>query len=318
MQALRFDGTVRLEREAPPPLPGPGEALVDVHLAGICATDLEITRGYMGYQGILGHEFVGTVRQSPEGTLNGQRVVGEINAGCGECDWCRRGLQTHCPTRTVIGIQGREGAFAEQIALPARNLHRVPAEISDEEAAFVEPLAAAFRIVEQVPVGPLHRVVLLGDGRLGLLAAQVLALTGCDLVALGHHPEKLALLEARGIRTAAPEEVPTHRADVVVDATGSPEGFAQALALTRPQGIVVLKTTCAGRSPVALAPLVVDEVTVVGSRCGPFAPALRALAERKVDVRPLIAACYPLSDGVAALEHAGRPGVLKVLLDCRA
>ena len=316
MQALRFDNELRCVTDAPAPEPPAGEAVVDVRLAGICATDLEITRGYMGFAGTLGHEFVGTLRRPVGGLPAGQRVVGEINAACGACEWCRAGRQHHCPHRTVLGILGREGAFAEQLVLPAGNLHPGPEGVSDEEAVCVEPLAAAVRILEQVPVGPLHRVILLGDGRLGLLVAQVLALTGCDLLVLGRHPEKLALLDARGIRTGPPDtEVP--RADVVVDATGSPEGFARAMALVRPLGTLVLKTTCAGRSPVAMAPLVVDEVTVVGSRCGPFAPALRALAERVVDVLPLIEARFPLSEGAAALAAARRRGARKVLLDCR-
>ncbi|MDH7567983.1 MAG: alcohol dehydrogenase catalytic domain-containing protein [Armatimonadota bacterium] len=317
MRALRFDGSLRFETDAPEPVAGPGEALIDVHLAGVCATDLEITRGYMGFSGILGHEFVGRVRAAPDPTLVGQRVVGEINVGCGTCDWCRRGAENHCPTRTVLGIQGRPGVFAAQTTLPVHNLHPVPNGVSDEEAVFVEPLAAAFRILEQVPVGPLQRVVVLGDGRLGLLVAQVLAATGCELLVLGHHRRKLELLRARGIDTGlAGERVPP-RADVVVDATGSPEGFAQALSLTRPRGTLVLKTTCAGKSPIFLAPVVIDEVTVVGSRCGPFAPALRALERRQVEVRPLIEGCFPLSEGVAAIAAAQRRGALKVLIDCQ-
>ncbi len=314
MKALVYDGTLRLRDDYPLPALVPGEALVRVRLAGICNTDLEIVRGYMGFRGVLGHEFVGVVEDCADPSLIGQRVVGEINAHCGECSFCRAGMPTHCPNRTTLGIWGRDGAFAEYLTLPIRNLHIVPDEIPDEEAVFTEPLAAALEILEQVPIRPTQRVVVLGDGKLGLLVAQVLALTGCDLLVVGHHAEKLAILARREIATAREGEVDGPPADIVVECTGRPEGFAVAKHLLRPRGTLVLKSTYHGRVEADLTSLVVDEITLVGSRCGPFPPALRLLQHRWVDVRPLIGATYPLEDGIAAFARAAEPGMLKVLL----
>ncbi len=313
MKAIVYDGTLRLETEYPQPAPPPGEALVRVRLAGICNTDLEIVRGYMGFRGVLGHEFVGVVEDCADRSLTGQRVVGEINACCGECPFCRAGMPTHCPNRTTLGIWGRDGAFAEYLTLPVRNLHVVPDEVPDEEAVFTEPLAAALEILEQVSIRPTQRVVVLGDGKLGLLVAQVLALTGCDLLVVGHHPEKLAILARRGIATAREGEA-EGPADVVVECTGRPEGFTAAKHLLRPRGTLVLKSTYHGRVEADLTALVVDEITLVGSRCGPFAPALRLLQRRWVDVRSLIGAVYPLEEGLVAFARAAEPGMLKVLL----
>ncbi|HID86331.1 MAG TPA: alcohol dehydrogenase, partial [Anaerolineae bacterium] len=289
-------------------------ALVRVSLAGICNTDLEITRGYMGFRGVLGHEFVGVIEVCEEPALVGQRVVGEINAACGECPICRMGLPTHCPNRTVLGILGRDGAFAEALTLPIGNLHPVPDSITDEEAVFVEPLAAALEILEQVHVHPTDRVVVLGDGKLGLLVAQVLALTGCDLTAVGHHPEKLAILERRGVDARLSDEALDIKADIAVECTGHPSGFAAARAMVRPRGVIVVKSTFHGTLEMDLSGLVVDEVTVVGSRCGPFPPALRLLERKLVDVRSLISAVYPLDEGVDAFQRAEERGTLKVLL----
>ena len=315
MQALVYDGeALRLREDYPRPVPPPGEALVRVRLAGICNTDLEIVRGYMGFRGVLGHEFVGTVEEAEDRSLIGQRVVGEINAYCGECSTCRAGRPTHCPHRTTLGIWGRDGVFAEYLTLPVRNLHKVPDTISDEEAVFTEPLAAALEILEQVHLRPTDRVVVLGDGKLGLLVAQALALMGCDLLAVGRHREKLAILARRGIPTALESEAEGLAADVVVECTGRPEGFAAARRILRPRGTLVLKSTYHGRVEADLTGLVVDEITLVGSRCGPFPPALRMLQRGLVDVRSLISAVYPLAQGVEAFARAAEPGVLKVLL----
>jgi len=314
MRAIWLEGRrIRLRDDVPVPEPPPGEALVRVYQAGICNTDLELVRGYYPYTGILGHEFVGTVQQGPE-PLRGRRVVGEINAVCGCCSACRAGRRTHCERRTVLGIVGRHGAFADYLTLPVENLHAVPDDVSTDAATFSEPLAAALEIQEQVPLHPGDRVLVLGDGKLGQLVAQTLSLAPCDLLVAGRHPSKLALLGKRGIRTGGPDTVAPGGFDVVVECTGNPDGLGVALSAVRPRGTVVLKSTYAGAVTLEASPVVVNELTLVGSRCGPFAPALRLLAERRVDVEPLIQARYPLRDGLAAFEHAARPGVLKVVL----
>lgn len=336
MKALVFEnGRLRLADDYPVPRPAAGEALVRVLLAGICATDLEIVKGYMGFAGIPGHEFVGVVEQADDPALAGQRVAGEINAACGACDLCAAGLARHCPGRTVLGIAGRDGAFAEYLALPERNLHPLPDTVTDEQAVFVEPLAAAFEIIEQVEVGDGSRVCVLGDGRLGLLAAQVLAARAPALLAVGRHPRNLALLERRGIRTAlAPDRAARARNpgsgvehahdtgggaglppfDLVVECSGSAAGLEAAMALVRPRGTIVLKSTIAGVRQLDLNRLVIDEITVTGSRCGPFAPAIEALASGRVDVRGMVDAEFALDKGAAAFARAAKPGALKVLL----
>jgi threonine dehydrogenase-like Zn-dependent dehydrogenase len=283
-------------------------------LAGICNTDLEIVRGYAGFRGILGHEFVGVVDWAEDPTLMGRRVVGEINASCGGCATCRAGRPTHCRQRSTLGIRGRDGVLAELFWLPAGNLHLVPEHLSDEAAVFAEPLAAACEILEQVQIRPTDQVIVLGDGKLGLLVAQVLALTGCHLVAVGRHREKLAILEARGIPTRIAQPGDEDAADVVVECTGRAEGFEQANHLVRPRGTCVLKSTYHGLVEADLSRLVVNEVTLVGSRCGPFPPALRLLSRDLVDVESLIEAEYPLDDALAAFDHAGKRGALKVLV----
>ncbi|HID89131.1 MAG TPA: alcohol dehydrogenase [Anaerolineales bacterium] len=319
MRALVYDGErLRLREDYPPPVLPPSEALVRVHLAGICNTDLEIVRGYMGFRGVLGHEFVGTVVEcadKAEGrSLLGRRVVGEINAYCGECPTCRAGNPTHCPNRTTLGIWGRDGAFAEYLTLPIHNLHPLPGGLPDEVAVFTEPLAAALEILEQVHVRPTDRVVVLGDGKLGLLVAQVIGLLGCDLTVVGRHPEKLAILARRSIPTVLADETDGLVADIVVECTGRSEGFATARRLLRPRGVLVLKSTYHGRVEADMTSLVVDEISLVGSRCGPFPPALRLLHQGLVDVRPLISATYPLSQGEEAFARAAESGTLKVLL----
>lgn len=319
MRAVVFDGQLRLATDYADPQAPPGEVRVRTTLAGICNTDLEVIGGYAGFQGVLGHEFVGVVDQAQDPDLLGKRVVGEINAACGVCDTCRAGRLTHCSHRTALGIRGRDGVLAEYFCLPARNLHLVPEEIPDRVAVFTEPLAAACQILDQVHVRPSDRVVVLGDGKLGLLVAQVLALTGCNLTVVGRHPEKLAILSdalgrRAGIATQLGDQDLAGSSDLVVECTGRAEGFYAARRLLRPRGTMILKSTYHGLVPTDLSRLVVDEIRIVGSRCGPFPPALRLLAHELVDVAPLIAAEYPLDQALAAFEHAGRRGTLKVLV----
>jgi threonine dehydrogenase-like Zn-dependent dehydrogenase len=310
------DRELSFSRDLQRPEPPPGEALVRVRLAGICATDLELVRGYYPFRGIPGHEFVGEVTAAPDDpSWVGKRVVGEINAVCGSCPTCRAGRPSHCEQRDVLGIIDRHGAFARYLTLPLANLHPVPDDLADEIAVFCEPLAAALQVLQQVQVRPADRVLVIGAGRLGQLLAQVLAITGCTLEVVARHENQRRTLLQRGITPLPPDDVEPGRADVVVEASGSPDGFELALGAVRPRGTIVLKSTYHGRLSTSLTKVVVDEVTVIGSRCGPFPPALRLLRRPElVDPAPLIEARYPLSDGIAALEHAARPGALKVLL----
>jgi threonine dehydrogenase-like Zn-dependent dehydrogenase len=305
---------LELRDNLPQPIPPEGEALVRVLRAGICNTDLELIKGYYPYKGILGHEFVGVVEEGPQSLLN-QRVVGEINASCGECRFCRRQQPTHCENRTVLGIVNRDGAFAQYLTLPIGNLHRVPDGVSTDVATFTEPIAAALEIQEQVRVHPDDKVLVVGDGKLGQLIAQTLALTGCDILVIGHHREKLALLEARGIKVGYPDVVQTRTFDLSVECTGNPEGFRIACQALRPRGTLVLKSTYAGLLTFDASSLVVDEITLMGSRCGPFAPALELLAQNKVNVNPLIQKSYALTEGLTGFEEAKQRGSLKILLD---
>jgi threonine dehydrogenase-like Zn-dependent dehydrogenase len=314
MRALVFDGELRVGDAVPVPVPGDAEAMIRVRMAGICGTDLEIVRGYKGFNGILGHEFVGEVVAAPTQTLKGRRVAGEINVGCGACERCRAGARTHCGRRAVLGILNRAGAFAELVTLPAENLHVLPDTVEDRRAVFVEPLAAAFEMLEQVEVHPGVSVAVLGDGRLGNLCAQVMKLAGAAVTVIGHHDRKLALLRRLNITTAMPQESRAAPYDVVVEATGSSSGLDAALSRVRPRGTLILKSTYAGAAPVDLSPAVVNEVTIVGSRCGPFERAITALACRDVDVEPMIDAVYPLELGLEAMKHAASPGAMKVLL----
>ncbi|MCA1844298.1 MAG: alcohol dehydrogenase catalytic domain-containing protein [Actinobacteria bacterium] len=314
MRALHFDGSsLRCLDDHPDPVAGPGEAIVRMRLAGICSTDLQILAGYMGFTGVPGHEFVGEVVDGPA-ELGGRRVVGEINYACGHCPTCVEGLRRHCPQRRVMGILGADGAFAEYLAVPVTNLHVVPDGVSDRAAVFTEPLAAAFSILEQVTVGPSDDVVVLGDGKLGLLCAQVLANTGATVTLVGKHPANLALVADRGVTTTLLDAwKPTADATCVVEATGSSAGFALAADAVRPRGTLVLKSTVADEHRLSLAPLVINEITVVGSRCGLFPRALQALTDGTVAVTPLIDATFALTDGLDAVAHGARSGVRKVL-----
>lgn len=313
MKALLIDGRgLRLEQDCTIPRPSRGESLVRVVLAGICETDMQIVKGYMSFEGVLGHEFVGVAESGP---LRGQRVVGEINCACQACETCLAGLPGHCPHRSVLGILNRDGAFAEFLQLPDDNLHAVPEDLPTRWAVFTEPVAAAFQVPEQVRLAADVRAYVLGDGRLGNLCAQVLRLHGCHVTVVGKHATKLAVLERMGIPTQLLSETPLRRvADLVVDATGSARGLPLALELVRPRGTVVLKTTIAAEHRLTLAPIVIDEIRVVGSRCGPFPRALEALRKREIDVEPLIHAVYPLRDALDAFERAGQAPALKVLL----
>lgn len=317
MRAIVFDGKPSLQTDYPAPVCGADEALIDVHLAGVCRTDLEILRGYMHFRGVMGHEFVGTVAAGPE-AWKGRRVVGEINCACLQCDMCRRGDSNHCRHRTVIGIDGRDGAFAQQIALPVRNLHLVPDRVPDEHAVFIEPLAAACQILRQVRLEPTSDVVILGDGRLGQLIARVVKTRALAPLLVGKHRSKLQTAETQHIRTVLLGDYePTRSADVVIDATGTAAGFAMAMRAVRPKGIIVLKSTFAAESGMNLATVVIDELTVLGSRCGPFSDAIRALAEGEVEVSSLISRTFGLCEGLRALQAAQSGDCLKVLLDAR-
>jgi len=315
MRAVVLDGVhVSLQADRTAPRPSDGEVLVRVLCAGVCETDLQLIRGYMGFSGVLGHEFVGVAEEGP---FAGQRVVGEINCNCRQCPTCLAGRPTHCPNRTTIGISGHDGAFADYIAVPQHNLHLVPDSLPTDVAVFAEPVAAACQIPAQLSLNRADRVVVLGDGRLGNLCAQVLAGICDSVLVVGKHQEKLALIDALGIETALVANLPAnHLADLVVDCTGSETGLPTALALVRPRGTIVLKTTVAGTQQMPWAPIVIDEVTIVGSRCGPFDRALEALEAGSISVLPMISERFDLSDGVSAIDAARRGGVLKVLIDC--
>lgn len=312
------DGELTWRDDLPEPEPGPGEALIRVERAGICNTDLELLRGYYPFSGIPGHEFVGRV-VSGGGDLDGRRVVGEINASCGHCGRCERGMPNHCASRTVLGIVGRDGAFAELLTLPRGNLHAVPDAVSDDAAVFVEPLAAALRIGEQLDLDSHPAAIVVGDGKLGQLVSRALLASGRDVTVIGRHADKLALLEGRGAHVVSDDradaELREHSFDLAVECTGNPGGFTSALRRLRPRGTLVLKSTYAGALTTDASALVVDEITVIGSRCGPFEPALQLLASGRVTVSDLVSDRLPLHRGVEAFDRARRPGMLKILLD---
>jgi alcohol dehydrogenase len=329
MHALLFDGQLRLVDDYPAPRLMPGEATIRPQLVGICNTDIELTRGYRGFRGVLGHEFVGTVVACEDSSWIGRRVVGEINAACGRCATCRRGDANHCPERTTLGIHGRDGAMTERFNLPIACLHAVPDGIPDEVAVFAEPLAAAVEILEQSHLRPTDRVAVVGDGKLGLLCAQALRLPGCAVAVVGRHPERWDLLRELGIEAhhaesvvRSPLSVATDNGlrttdygqyDVVVDCTGHPSGLELARRLVRPRGRLVLKSTFAGDATIDTSALIVDEIELIGSRCGPFAPALRLLERGLIVTEPLIAGRFALRHGLEAFRAAA--GRLKILLE---
>ncbi len=314
MKALYLKDSLAL-KEIPVPVFSENDALVKVKMAGICNTDLELVKGYMGFEGVLGHEFVGVVEKAANQKWVGKRICGEINFGCAECLYCKRGLSRHCPNRTVMGILKQNGAFAEYVVLPIRNLHEIPESIPNSSAVFVEPLAAGLEILEQIKIEPNCDLAVIGDGKLGLLICQLLRLTGCRLKLIGKHPKKLALAQSWGISTLKVDEMEDRKYDFVVEASGSPSGFARAMQLVRPRGTLVLKSTYQGSLELNAAPIVIDEITIVGSRCGPFEPAIRALENNLVKVDDLIDQTYPFSQALQAFEHAKQPGSLKIILD---
>ena len=314
MKATYFDGKqIILDENFPDPQSD--ETLVRVNLAGICGTDLEILDGYMEYTGILGHEFVGTVEKSRNPTMVGKRVVGEINAGCGKCNSCMNGIQRHCPSRTVLGILKRDGAFAEFLSLPEKNLHVIPDSISNEQAVFVEPLAAAFEIKEQVSLKPEWNVAVVGDGRLAQLIIQVIKLTCSNITCFGKHESKLEGLVQSGIKIKIGIESTDEKLfDLVVEATGSNSGFVDTMKLVKPRGIVILKSTIASRENLDLTPTIINEITLIGSRCGLFKPAIDALASGIISVNSMIDSTFPLEKFEDAIIHAKNPNTLKVFL----
>jgi len=315
MRAIVFDGRATLRKNYADPRAGKGQALLAVRQAGVCKTDLEILKGYMGFRGVLGHEFVGTVIDAPA-EWQGRRAVAEINCACGQCDLCRGGLSSHCRDRTVLGIAGRDGAFADFVVMPVATLHRIPDNVTDDQAVFVEPLAAAFQIIRQVRLDKDAEVVVLGDGRLGQLVARVLKTVVRRAILVGKHAEKLQLAEKQGIQTALLREfAPKANCPVVVDATGTSAGFDLAMKTVRPRGIIVLKSTFAAGIDLNLAPLVINEVSVIGSRCGPFPEAIAALAAGTVEVTSLISKRFSVDDGVSALAAAADPANMKVLIE---
>lgn len=319
MKAVVFNEGLKLVKDYKKPEPKKGEALVRVTLAGICNTDYEITKGYMGYKGILGHEAVGIVEEinDEDQSLLGKRVVAEISYGCKEpdCEWCAEKLYRHCPNRHTLGIWQKDGVFCEYFTMPLEVLFEVPENVEDEQAVFVEPLAAAIEITEQLHIKPMDRVVILGDGKLGLITALALNALNINVILVGKHQNKLDIAKAQGVSVKLLNEFEIKKEyDVVVEATGSVSGFETALALTKPRGVLVLKSTVAASKEFNLAPIVIDEITVLGSRCGQFPPALRLLQSGRIDLKPMISASYSVDDAIEAFEKNKEKDVLKVLL----
>lgn len=314
MRALVFDKELRYINDCPVPKTEKDEALIRITHAGICNTDIEITKGYMGFKGILGHEFVGIVEKCYAGSLIGKRVVGEINIGCGKCLYCRNKMQNHCSCRSVLGILNKDGVFAEYVTLPVRNLHKIPDSISDEEAIFVEPLAAAYEIVDQIDISSSDKICVLGDGKLGLLVAQALSINGRSLTAAGKHREKLSILDEIGIKTELSSQLQERDFDIVVDCTGSPSGIKTSLKIVKPRGKIVLKTTISKKTQIDLNQFVINEISLIGSRCGPFQAAIKAIKSRQMELYPLISDVFTLEEGIRAFQRASSRKALKVIL----
>jgi len=318
MRAIEFNKKLKITKNYPMPEPQEGEALIKILTVGICNTDIEIIKGYMGFSGILGHEFVGIVEKingSNQGLIN-QRVVGEINCGCGCCEYCLKELENHCPTRTVLGIFNKNGCFADYITLPLKNLHKVPENISNQEAVFTEPLAAAFEILDQIQIKPSDKVLILGDGKLGLLISLVLNLTQAEITLVGKHQEKLDIAKNQNVNTKLLSDLPVEKNyDVVVEATGSINGFELAQKLVKPRGTIILKSTIASEKALNLAPIVIDEIKIIGSRCGPFKPALNALEKNLIEVTPLISKEFNFNEAFEAFELSKTKGILKILIN---
>ncbi len=317
MLAVVFDEELKLVNDYQKPTPKKGEALIKINLAGICNTDYEITKGYMGYKGILGHEFVGIVEEinADDKSLLGKRVVGEINCACGNCELCHQGLERHCFNRQTLGIWQKDGCFAEYLAMPLDTLLEVPENVTDEQAVFVEPLAAGLEILEQLHIQPIQKVIILGDGKLGLTTALALNASNINVLLVGKHQNKLDIAKNQGVRTKLLSDFEIKKEyDFVVEATGSISGFETALNLTKPRGTLVLKSTVAASKEFNLAPIVIDEIRVQGSRCGRFAPALRLLASGKIDFGPLVSAVYPIDKAIEAFEANRKKDTLKVLI----
>ena len=320
MKAVVFDNELKLDNNYAKPTPKEGEVLIKTIMTGICNTDLEITKGYMGYKGVLGHEFVGEVvevgSKKDENWLN-KRVVGEINCGCNHDEWCYKGLQRHCPNRQTLGIWQKDGCFSEYFTLPVENIFEISNNVSNEEATFVEPIAAAVEITEQLHIKPCDKVALLGDGKLGLCISLVLSALNVDFVHIGKHQNKLDISKNAGAKTKLLSEIDENDRksfDVVIEATGSTGGVETSLSLTKPRGVLVLKSTIAAKEGLNLAPVVIDEITVLGSRCGQFAPAIRLLEKGKINIKPLISEIYPVDKALEAFEKNKQKDILKVLL----
>ena len=317
MKAVFFDKEIKLVNNIEKPVPKENEALIKVIICGICNTDYEITKGYMGYKGILGHEFIGIVEEvnSEDKYWIGKRVAGEINNGCGECEWCRKELERHCPNRETLGIWKKDGCMAEYVTIPIKNLVEIPDNVLSEEAVFIEPLAAALEILEQLHIKPFEKIAVLGDGKLGLTTALALNASGLDVILIGKHQNKLDIANKQNVKTMLLEEVNIHKYfDVVVEATGSLSGFETSISLVKPRGTLVLKSTIAASKEFNFAPIVVDEITVLGSRCGQFKPALRYLKQKKIDFKPLISGIYYIDDAIKAFDRNKDKDTLKILI----